>query len=448
MITNRDFYSLIGVTDNQEFLDRWLICAPEVTRLLHEFEYNLCSQPSNASKEHHENKSSFQTRFSKDIQNLNEAILDSGNPFSNSSKDLLTLETGFVSSEESIEVLYKIEAVEQYKKYFKGRLLNIDHTNQKYIYDKIEKNKFLIFDTNTKSSRKKTSVKTLKQNYSLFSKLFIASQTRDVDLIDFLSHENHTYPPALSSLSSGEKAQLVKCLESNVSNDLTTNTTMAQTTTTDVTTTKFHIILLEGQVMVNMIKPENCTTFEEYAERNIIPSIESYFKNVSRIDLIWDVYHDKSITNITHKKRGTSFKRIFSNRTSLPSRAAFLKNNFNKTKLSLFLANYVVNYYRSNKEVLVVSTLKDNVITNLEGDFSNLQNCNHEEADARIFLHLVDAITRSEACTFLIRTVDTDVVVLSVYAASIFPLTKIYVAFGKGSSFRYIASHTITSSIG
>ena len=114
--------------------------------------------------------------------------------------------------------------------------------------------------------------------------------------------------------------------------------------------------------------------------------------------------------------------------------------------MSPFLANYVVNYYRTNKEVLIVSTLKDNVITNLEGDFSNLQNC--KEADTRIFLHLVDAITRSEACTFLIRTVDTDVVVLSIYAASILPLTKIYVAFGKGSSFRYIASHTITSSIG
>ena len=41
---------IIGVTDNQEFLNRWLICAPEVTRLLHEFECNLCSQPSNASK--------------------------------------------------------------------------------------------------------------------------------------------------------------------------------------------------------------------------------------------------------------------------------------------------------------------------------------------------------------------------------------------------------------
>ena len=82
---------------------------------------------------------------------------------------------------------------------------------------------------------------------------------------------------------------------------------MAQTTTTDVTTTKFHIILLKGQVMVNIIKPENCTTFEEYAERNIIPYIESYFKNVSQIDLIWDVYHDKSLKNITRKKGGTSF---------------------------------------------------------------------------------------------------------------------------------------------
>ena len=94
--------------------------------------------------------------------------------------------------------------------------------------------------------------------------------------------------------------------------------------------------------------------------------IESYFKDITQIDLIWDIYHDKNFKIYNSQKRGTSFKRIVLNRTLLPSNwAAFLKKNFNKTELSLFLANYIDNYYWMNKEILIASTLKENVVINL-----------------------------------------------------------------------------------
>ena len=49
------------------------------------------------------------------------------------------------------------------------------------------------------------------------------------------------------------------------------------------------------------------------------------------------------------------------------------------------------------------------VISN--GCVCHMQACNHEEADTRMLIHLLDAVTNG-ATTCLIRTVDTDVIVI------------------------------------
>ena len=51
------------------------------------------------------------------------------------------------------------------------------------------------------------------------------------------------------------------------------------------------------------------------------------------------------------------------------------------------------------------------VISN--GCVCHMQACNHEEADTRMLIHLLDAVTNG-ATTCLIRTVDTDVIVILV----------------------------------
>ena len=65
------------------------------------------------------------------------------------------------------------------------------------------------------------------------------------------------------------------------------------------------------------------------------------------------------------------------------------------------------------------------------------QPCDHEEADTRIALHLFSAV-RSGARNLLVRTVDSDVIVILVGLFSHFHQdTNIWVAFGTGKFFRY-----------
>ncbi len=80
-------------------------------------------------------------------------------------------------------------------------------------------------------------------------------------------------------------------------------------------------------------------------------------------------------------------------------------------------------------------------------DTSHLAPCNHEEANTRIILHLADAVYMGFH-KFLLRTVDTDVVVLSVATAAKLDIQNLWVAFGTGKICRYIPIHEIVASIG
>ena len=86
------------------------------------------------------------------------------------------------------------------------------------------------------------------------------------------------------------------------------------------------------------------------------------------------------------------------------------------------------------------------------GSTQCMSDCNHEEADTRIIVHLQDAIANGEPVTALIRTVDTDVVVILI--DKFFNLKRInqnvqvWVAFGMGKSFRYLSINGICAALG
>ncbi len=77
-----------------------------------------------------------------------------------------------------------------------------------------------------------------------------------------------------------------------------------------------------------------------------------------------------------------------------------------------------------------------------------LQDCDHEEADTRLALHLFDAINHG-ARNILVHTVDTDVIVIliglffDINSSAI--TTTIWVAFGTGRNFRYYNKLTTLS---
>lgn len=80
-------------------------------------------------------------------------------------------------------------------------------------------------------------------------------------------------------------------------------------------------------------------------------------------------------------------------------------------------------------------------------DISYLSPCTHEEADTRLLLHATDA-GRNGYQKVMIRTVDTDVVVLCISLFTQMNLQELWIAFGTGKNFRFIPVHTIVQALG
>ena len=92
------------------------------------------------------------------------------------------------------------------------------------------------------------------------------------------------------------------------------------------------------------------------------------------------------------------------------------------------------------------TTQGNGVLFSNQEDVSTLVPCTHEEADTRIFLHLKDAV-RHGYSNASIRTVDTDVEVPAITSVNCLNLSELWVAFGTGKSFRFIAAHEIANTL-
>ena len=187
-------------------------------------------------------------RFLKSLANTIEEMI---NPFTENSSDLLVLDNRDLTDPAVINTVRKIETLGQgqYDTYVSDRLVN----QTKPISTSIKKNNLPLFNRlpvreKTKSQLQLTS---LKNDCSLFSRLYVASQVRGGNLDDFFEHENHAYPPALSQngkLRLGTKSDLVRCLE-------------------DATNPNVQAIILDGSVIMNMIRPASAKTFSDYAKQ-------------------------------------------------------------------------------------------------------------------------------------------------------------------------------------
>lgn len=81
---------------------------------------------------------------------------------------------------------------------------------------------------------------------------------------------------------------------------------------------------------------------------------------------------------------------------------------------------------------------------------ANLSPCSHEEADTRMILHANNAIKQGHN-KILLRTVDTDVVVLAVALVPKLPENanaELWIKFGTGKHLRFLAAHEIARGLG
>ncbi len=141
-------------------------------------------------------------------------------------------------------------------------------------------------------SRKKQSVstgtqslQTVKQDRNLFSSLFISCQNRQCDLNECFRHENQNSPPSLSQngqMHQGTNSQLLPLLEEEASDILDTAPTA-------------DVIIVDGTAFVNAVRRTKGSTFESYAQNEVLPKVQKYTLKHKQTHIVFDIYRTDSM---------------------------------------------------------------------------------------------------------------------------------------------------------
>ena len=159
----------------------------------------------------------------------------------------------------------------------------------------------------------------------------------------------------------------------------------------------------------------------------------------TRIDAVWDCYHKRSLKNQTRTKRqaGGGIQGTWvSTKIPIPRGKdwqQFLPINHNKDVLFKYLSTQLISATTNNTACCMCLSPTD-----------------HEEADSRMMLHLQHAVMAGHKVAF-VRTVDSDVVVLSIHHYPTFQnlgLTGLWIGFGCGKSYRDTPVHEVSAQLG
>ena len=249
----------------------------------------------------------------------------------------------------------------------------------------------------------------------MFSKLYIGCQSQDGDLDDFFCHENQWSRPSLldcGRIRSGSKCDLIQCMDKLVGTKESPNAS---------------VVVLDYALCVQMLKPQFCKNSMEYTEKIFLPYIKQSIENVQKLDLVWDEYIPNNLKASTRQKRGTGVRRRV-----LPSMVPrnwqeFFRLDDTKKELFLFLSEQVMKMAIEGKQIIVTKG---------------------EEADTRTMVHIADAVQDGHQ-SVMIRSTDTDVVVLAVAAvATLEDLKELWVSYGTGKNHQILPANLFAKALG
>ncbi len=141
----------------------------------------------------------------------------------------------------------------------------------------------------------------------------------------------------------------------------------------------------------------------------VLPRLTKLSTNALRIDVVFDVYLERSLKNSARVHRGQGSRRRVKSNLQVPTDwKSFLRHSDNKTELFSYLAQFIHENLRPEGKTVIV-TKGENALCWPPRDTSLINPCNHEEADTRIFVHVKDAQQGQGMNRAIIHTVDTDV---------------------------------------
>ncbi|XP_041473700.1 uncharacterized protein LOC121422610 [Lytechinus variegatus] len=331
----------IGLTGNPGALRRWMVAGPEIARMTAEFEVQTEREhrgASNRRHRHHDQTPGVQVSFMKEVRALTKVFQEMGNPFLEETQDLMVLDTGDIMETTVTETVRKVESLgeEQYAKFVEERL----ELCTRPVTEPLKKNRLLLFSRPEPKTRSKQQMEltAVKNDCSLFSRLYISCQSREGDLNKFFCHENQAAPPALSAegkLHLGTKADLLQCLKAN------------QPETTSAP--KVDVIIIDGAAVVQMLNPTSAKTFKEYSSAVFGAYISDQLERVDRLDIVWDVYIADSLKGTTREKRGKGIRKRVHSSTIMPKKwKDFLRVGKNKRELFSLLSHDAISIPRAD----------------------------------------------------------------------------------------------------
>ena len=165
----------------------------------------------------------------------------------------------------------------------------------------------------------------MKQDCNRYASLHVACQARQSDLDDFFSHENHSYPPALSvygKIRDSAKSDTIKLFAQSGSEGKKESTVTG--------------VVLDGAAIVQMTPACQSKTFVEYGDNEFANHLVSKTRctSINRLDVVFDVYREKSIESSARRERGFGTRIRVTNYTPVKRYwRCFLRVNENKEEL-------------------------------------------------------------------------------------------------------------------
>ena len=288
-----------------------------------------------------------------------------------------------------------------------------------------------------------------KSTTAVVTQMIISYQARpDSNMADFFMHENAREPPALSDkgkLRTGTKSQILGCLPSMPGYSHDPNPKQAS------------VVILDIAAVIHMVRPTLAKVFGEYTSMHLLPFMESQkTPRTTRIDAVWECYYKHSLKNQTRTKRqaGGGIQRTrVSTKIQMPWKKdwqQFLSINQNKDDLFKYISTELISATANTTACCVIRTSGQNALSNQPLDFSFFSPTEHKEADSRTMLHLQHAVMAGHKVVF-VRTVDSDVVVLSIHHYPAFQnlgLTYLWIGFGCWKNYRDILMHEVSAQHG
>ena len=278
--------------DDPTTVRREQVVRPEMARLVREFEG---TEEAEDQTMHHEQYLKFQIDFQSDVVSLVDAIEQLGNPFLEDTGDLIDLDQSIIMPFEVVNSMRNIEETGQelYSSFLNKRICSQEET----FTATMSKSNIKLFKTQLSEPRRKSDVSLIKDQHNKGTMILLAANSGRTITESLFSHESSTFPPSLTAkckMYHGDKSEILDCFVPKDLDNQRPNTTAA---------------VLDGAVLIQMLRPRNAVTLGDYYMKEFVPYILSWFAWNDRLDIVWDIYSTTSLKSGTREQRGSGARR-------------------------------------------------------------------------------------------------------------------------------------------